>query len=130
MNQLQSENTQLEFNPTKNQAELDSKKQQLKDLETKSKELIKSLPIDTQISILQKEIQTLTNKPAKTKVEEALLDSKRKELDELLKKQSNSNTNSDKPSDRIALYIGLGITVILLVLVIFIIARVRKKRTT
>ena len=127
MNQLQSEIQQLESNPTQNQEELDSKKQQLKDLETKSKELTKSLPLDTQITILQKEIQTLINKPSKTKAEESLLDSKKKELEELLRKQSNT-INNDKSGDKTALYWGIGIVGVLVVLGIFIIARIRKRK--
>src|ERR1043166_8760982 len=99
MNQLQSEIQQLESNPTKNQEELDSKKQQLKDLETKSKELTKSLPLDTQISILEKEI----------------------------KKQSNSNTNNANPSDKTILYLGLGIIGVVLIGLAFILLRKKRK---
>jgi hypothetical protein len=39
MNQLLSEITHLGFNPTKNQAELDSKRKKLKELEEREKEL-------------------------------------------------------------------------------------------
>ncbi|CAG8511284.1 7137_t:CDS:1 [Ambispora gerdemannii] len=130
MNQLQSEITQLESNPAKNQTELDSKKKQLAELETKEKELTKSLPLTTQISILQKEIQTLTNKPTKTKAEERVLESKKQELAELLRKQNDSNTNNAKPSDKTKLYIGLGIVGVVLLISLFIFIRKHKKRPT
>ncbi|CAI2178292.1 15689_t:CDS:2 [Funneliformis geosporum] len=114
--QLLSEIMQLEQNPTNsNIQELDSKKQQLKALETKSKELIKPLPLDTQITILQKEIKVLESKPTKNPLEEVLLADKKKELAELLKKQSNSHVNNAKPSDKTALYIGLGVIGVVLV---------------
>ena len=116
--------TQLETNPTTNQAELAAKKQQLQELETKEKELTKSLPLTTQISLLEKEIQTLTNKPTKTKAEERVLESKKKELEELLKKQNN--TTETKPNDKIGLYIGCGMVGIVLLL-IFILTKNRKK---
>ncbi|CAI2184648.1 4132_t:CDS:10 [Funneliformis geosporum] len=97
-------------NPTSsNSQELDSKKQQLKDLETKAKELIKPLPLDTQITILQKEIKILETKATKNSLEEVLLSSKKKELEELLKRQNNSNINNSKPADKVILYIGCGI---------------------
>ncbi|CAH1755632.1 7369_t:CDS:2, partial [Entrophospora sp. SA101] len=51
--QLQSEIMKLETNPSQNQVELAAKKQQLKNLETKQKELDKSLPLTTQITNLQ-----------------------------------------------------------------------------
>ncbi|CAH1756452.1 3923_t:CDS:10 [Entrophospora sp. SA101] len=107
--QLLTEIMQLEQNATnpQNQAELAAKKQQLTELENKQKELTQSLPITTQIAILEREIKELTNKPTRTATEEALLTSKKQELAELLAKQSNSNTNNAKPSDKTALYIEL-----------------------
>ncbi|CAI2187226.1 8988_t:CDS:2 [Funneliformis geosporum] len=96
----------LEQNPNPNSQELDSKKQQLKALKTKSKELIKPLPLDTQITILQKEIKALTSKSTKTKAEESILASKKQELEELLKKQKKPNATETNPSNRTALYIG------------------------
>ncbi|CAI2185954.1 15962_t:CDS:2 [Funneliformis geosporum] len=113
--QLLFEIMQLEQNSTKNQAELDSKKQQLKELGTKSKELIKPLPLDTQITILQKEIQVLTSKSTKTKAEEVLLADKRKELNELLSKKNNLSTTNAKPTDKTALYVGLGVIGVVLI---------------
>ncbi|CAI2164807.1 1565_t:CDS:2 [Funneliformis geosporum] len=82
----------LEQNPNSNSQELNSKKQQLKDLETKSKELIKPLPLDTQITILQKEIQVLTSKSTKTKVEEKVLEKEAKDSANLLGKELDSET--------------------------------------
>src|SRR5206468_75927 len=128
--QLLSEITTLETNPTKTpaqQADLTTKKQQLKELEDQEKELTKSLPIETQITNLEREIKELENKPTRTQVEEALLTEKKKELEELLKKQQGANTNIAKPKDKTALYVGLGIVGVVLVLSIFIIARIRKK---
>ncbi|CAI2194642.1 15032_t:CDS:2, partial [Funneliformis geosporum] len=114
--QLLSEIMQLESNPTNsNSQELDSKKQQLKDLETKAKELIKPLPLDTQITILQKEIQVLESKPTKNPLEKALLVDKKKKLAELLSKQDNSNTNNSEPSVKTALYIGSGVIGVILI---------------
>ncbi|CAI2180950.1 14915_t:CDS:2 [Funneliformis geosporum] len=97
----------LEQNPTNSNSrqELDSKKQQLKVLETKAKELIKPLPLDTQITILQKEIKVLTNKSTKTKAEEVLLVDKRKQLNELLGGKNNSFTTNAKSGDKTTLYI-------------------------
>src|SRR5688500_16671520 len=109
MNQLLSQISNLESNPSKNQSELASKKQQLQELQSKEKELTKSLPLDTQITILQREIKSLESKPTKSKTEQSLLDSKKQELEELLKKQSGSNTNEHKPSDKTALIIGCGV---------------------
>ncbi|CAI2175618.1 14552_t:CDS:2 [Funneliformis geosporum] len=124
--QLLSEIMQLESNPTSsNIQELDSKKQQLKTLETKSKELIKLLPLDTQITILQKEIKLLESKPTKNHLEKVLLTDKKKELAELLSKKNNSTTNNAKPSDKTGLYIGLGAIGILVVFGIFILVRTR-----
>jgi len=76
---------------------------------------------------LQTEITNLENKPNKTQEEQALLDSKQKELGELLKRQSDSNANTAKHSDKIGLYVGCGMVGIILVLIIFIMARIRKK---
>ncbi|CAG8568590.1 4150_t:CDS:2 [Ambispora leptoticha] len=98
MNQLQSEITQLESNPAKNQAELESKRKKLKELEEKEKQLFKSLPITTQISNLKREIKDLENKSTRTKAEEALLTKKKKQLAELLKKQQDANTNNSAKS--------------------------------
>ncbi|CAI2187186.1 6300_t:CDS:10 [Funneliformis geosporum] len=127
--QLLSEIMQLEQNPTNsNSQELDSKKQQLKDLETQSKELIKFLPIETQITILQKEIQVLTSKSTKTKAEQTILESKKQELAELLKKQSNSHVNNAKPTDKTALIVGGGIFIIFTLLLILILARNHQKK--
>src|SRR5207248_9693803 len=95
--------------------------------ESKEKNLTKLLPINTQITILQKEIQELTNKPAKTKSEERVLDSKKKELAELLKEQNSSNTNAAKPSDKTALYVGCGVVGIFTLLLIFILTKNRKR---
>lgn len=55
------------------------------DEDNQEKTLTKSL-IDTQISIQQKEIKDLENKPNKTQAEEELLADKKKQLEELLKK--------------------------------------------
>src|SRR4051794_33668076 len=88
--QLLSQIHQLESNPTTNQTELDSKKQQLQDLQSKEKQLITSLPLDTQITILEREIKELSNKPSKTKAEEALLTNKKKELERLLSEKNKS----------------------------------------
>ena len=119
---------QLESNPSKNQAELDAKRQQLAELEIKSKELINSLPIDTQITILEKEIKELNNKSNKTQTEQALLDSKKQELDRLLVEKNKSNTT--KPSDKTILYWGVGIvgTLILLLITIILARNHQKKR--
>ncbi|CAI2178337.1 3483_t:CDS:2 [Funneliformis geosporum] len=106
--QLLSEIMNLEQNPNSNSQELDSKKQQLKALETKSKELIKSLPIETQIAILHKEIKVLENKSNKNHLEKTLLTDKKKELAELLSRKNNSHANNAKLSDKTGLYIGLG----------------------
>ena len=114
--QLRSQISQLEQNPTnsENQAELAAKKQKLAELETKAKELTKSLPLTTQISLLEREIKALSDKSTKTKAEESILESKKKELEELLKKQNSSTGKTDK-SDKIGLYIGCGVVVVALV---------------
>src|SRR6185437_3951583 len=93
--QLQSEIRQLETNPTspQNQTELANKRKQLQEIVTREKNLNKSLPLNTQISLLEREIKELENKSNKTPTEQTLLDSKKKRLEELLKKQSDSNTN-------------------------------------
>jgi hypothetical protein len=119
---------QLEQNPTNNQTELDSKKQKLKELQDQEKTLTKSLPTNTQITLLKKEIKDLENKSNKTQTEQALLDSKKKELEELLKKQSNSNATDNKPSDRTGLYVGLGIVGIVLIFGVFIMTIIRKRK--
>jgi hypothetical protein len=64
-------------------------------------------------NILEREINQLENK-SRTKAEEALLIIKKRELGELLKKQSNA-TNNVKPSDKTALYVGCGIVGVVLV---------------
>ena len=130
MNQLSIEISNLEQKPTNpnNQAELNSKKQQLKELQDQEKTLFKSLPLDTQISILQKEIKELENKPFKTKAEQALLDGKKKELEELLKKQNKSNAAETKTNDRTGLYIGCGIVGTLILLFTIVLVRNRQKR--
>ncbi|CAG8575009.1 10836_t:CDS:2 [Ambispora leptoticha] len=115
MNQLQSEITQLESNPAKNQAELESKRKKLKELQEKEKQLFKSLPITTQISNLKREIKQLENKSTRTKAEEVLLSEKKKALAELLKKQQGANTDNAKPTDKTALYIGLAIGAVVLI---------------
>ncbi|CAI2186443.1 10001_t:CDS:10 [Funneliformis geosporum] len=124
--QLQSEIMQLEQNATnpENQSELESKKKQLKDLEDKQKKIDQQLTLTIQITILQREINQLTNKPTRTATEEALLTSKKKELEELLRKRGNSNTtnNSDK-GDKTALIIGCGVFCLFTLLLIFILAR-------
>ncbi|CAI2189537.1 10682_t:CDS:2, partial [Funneliformis geosporum] len=109
-------NSNLKQSPTSsNNQELDAKKQQLKDLQSKEKSLTKSLPIDTQISILQKEISNLEKNSNKNHIETALLADKKQQLAELLKKQSNSDANTTKPSDKTALYVGLGIIGVVLI---------------
>ncbi|CAG8690309.1 14263_t:CDS:2, partial [Ambispora leptoticha] len=110
-----SEITQLESNPAKNQAELESKKKRLKELQDQEKQLTASLPLNTQITILQKEIKQLESKSTRTKVEEVLLSEKKKELEELLKKQNNSDTNNAKPTDKTALVIGCGVVATILI---------------
>src|SRR4051812_29416724 len=97
-----------------NQSELDSKKQQLVELQVKEKELTKSLPLDTQISILEKEIKSLENKSTKSKTEQSILESKKKELEELLTNKGNKdNARENKgKGDEIALIMGGGIVVI------------------
>src|SRR5207248_1376712 len=85
---LLSQIHQLDSLPTKSpqqQAELDSKKQKLKELEEKEKKLTKLLPLDTQITILEREIRELEGKSNKSEAEEALLVEKKKELEKLLK---------------------------------------------
>ena len=54
------------------------------------------------ITILEKEIKELNNKSNKTQTEQALLDSKKQELDRLLVEKNKSNTT--KPSDKTILY--------------------------
>jgi len=126
--QLQSEITQLEVNPTnpEQQILLESKKKKLAELETKQKQLDKSLPLTAQISNLQREIKNLEKKPTRNQTEQALLTSKKKELAELLAKQSN--TAGTKPNDKTALAIGCGIVGVLALLLIFVLAKNRKKR--
>ena len=119
---------QLEQNPTNNQTELDSKRKKLKELQDQEKPLLKSLPIDTQITILQKEIKELESKLNKTQTEQALLDSKKRELEELLKKQNNANTTDNKPSDRTGLYIGLGIVGTLVLLFTIVLVRNHQRK--
>ncbi|CAJ0855592.1 17270_t:CDS:2 [Entrophospora sp. SA101] len=114
--QLRSQIRQLETNPTQNQAELAAKKQQLKDLENKQKESDQQLPLTTQITILEREIKELEGK-SRTQAEEALLISKKKELEELLKKQSDS-IGKENNYDKTALVIGCGVIGVLLVLMI------------
>src|SRR6266511_1356230 len=127
--QLLSEITQLEVNPTnpEQQILLESKKKKLAELETKQKQLDKSLPLTAQISNLQREIKNLEIKKFRNQVEEVLLTSKKKELAELLAKQNGANTNSAKPSDKTALYVGGGIICCLVLLLIFILKRNSKK---
>lgn len=127
--QLQSEIRQLETNPTspQNQTELANKRKQLQEIVTREKNLNKSLPLNTQISLLEREIKELENKSNKTPTEQTLLDSKKKRLEELLKKQSDSNTNSSKPSDKTGFYIGCGVIGLFALLLIFILARNRQK---
>src|SRR5436305_7077784 len=81
MNNLHSEISNLESNPTKNQTLLESKKKELAALEKKEKKLTAALPLDTQISILAKEVKALENKSAKTKAEEKVLGEKKRELE-------------------------------------------------
>jgi hypothetical protein len=129
--QLNSQITFLESNSIKTsaqQVELESKRKRLQELQDQEKTLFKSLPIDTQISILRKEIKELSNKSSKTKAEQALLESKKKELDRLLAEKNKSNTMRPKPSDKTTLIICLGIVTIFLIFGIFIIARIRKKK--
>ncbi|CAG8608389.1 5800_t:CDS:2 [Ambispora gerdemannii] len=114
--QLRSQISSLEQNLNKTptqQADLTKKKEKLQELE---KALTKSLPLSTQISILEREIKSLASKSTRTQVEEALLTSKKKQLAELLKKQNNSDANSTKPSDKTAFYIGLGMGGVFLIL--------------
>ncbi|CAG8616801.1 185_t:CDS:2 [Ambispora leptoticha] len=127
MNQLQSEITQLESNPAKNQAELESKRKKLKELQDREKTLTKSLPLNTQITILQKEIKQLENKSTRTKAEEALLSEKKKQLEELLKKQQVAN--NAKPTDKTALYIGLAIGAVVLIGLVVILNYPKEKRS-
>ena len=106
--------------------DLSNKQQQLKELEEQEKELTKSLPLTTQISLLEREIKVLASKSTRTKVEEKILESKKKELAELLKKQGSSTGKADK-GDKTVLYLGLGITGILLILGVLIWIRTRKR---
>src|SRR6266511_3303510 len=64
--QLLTEIMQLEQNPTTNQTELDSKRKQLSELQNKEKTITKSLLLETQISLLGREIKELENKPTRT----------------------------------------------------------------
>ena len=87
-----------------------------------------SLPLDTQITILQKEIKELNSKSSKSKVEQSILDSKKRELERLLGKKDKGNAVESKDkSNKTALIIGCSVIGILLILSIFIIARTRKK---
>ncbi|CAG8684002.1 2409_t:CDS:10, partial [Gigaspora margarita] len=106
--------TTLETNSNKTpqqEQDLTNKKQKLKELEDKVEELDQQLPLTTQIANLQQEIKQLTNKPTRTKAEEALLAEKKKKLEELLKKQNSSHTNNSGKGDKTALYIGCGVVV-------------------
>lgn len=132
-NQLQSQQSQLlaqimqlEQNPTNNQAELEAKRKQLKELQNQEKELNKSLPLSTQISILEREIKRLEQQTTRTPAEESLLATKRKQLAELLRKQ-NSNANNPDQGNRTMLYIGIGTFGLFTLLLIFILARNRQK---
>src|SRR5947207_15863921 len=74
--QLRTQITQLDSLPTKTpqqQADLDSKKQKLKELEEKEKNLTKLLPLETQISILEREIRELEGKSSRNREEERVL---------------------------------------------------------
>jgi hypothetical protein len=126
--QLRSQIMNLEQNPTKNQTELATKKKKLVELETKEKELTQSLPLTTQITILEREIKTLTQKPTRTQTEEAFLTSKKKELAELLAKQNSSNTNTAKPSDKTAFILGCGIIAVVLISLVLILVRKNKNK--
>ncbi|CAG8532520.1 2973_t:CDS:2 [Ambispora gerdemannii] len=103
--QLLTEITTLEQNPTPNQTELEAKKKKLRELQDQEKQLSASLPLTTQISILEREIKELENKSIRTQAEETFLTSKKKELDKLLKKQDSANTNNTQPSDKTVLAI-------------------------
>ncbi|CAG8653633.1 6799_t:CDS:2, partial [Ambispora leptoticha] len=74
-----NDSKQNSTNP-ENQAQLEEKKQQLKELQEKEQQLFKSLPITTQISNLKREIKQLESKSTRTKAEETLLTEKKKAL--------------------------------------------------
>ncbi len=118
---------QLETNPSQNQAELENKRKKLAELENKQKKLDQQLPLTTQITNLQAEINQLTNKPTRNQVQEALLESKKKQLAKLLKKQSNT-TNSAKLSNKTALAVGCGIFGVILIGLALILVRKNKNK--
>ncbi|CAJ0749040.1 22839_t:CDS:2, partial [Entrophospora sp. SA101] len=96
------------------QSDLDTKKQQLKDLENKQKELEKPLDLTVLITKLQSEIKQLEKKTNRTEAEENSLQIKKKQLAELLAKQNNkfycfltneipvseSNINNDEEEEK------------------------------
>ncbi|CAG8776967.1 6488_t:CDS:2, partial [Gigaspora margarita] len=123
--------TTLESNPTKTpqqQEDLTKKKAKLKELEEKEKELSKSLPLDIQITNLEREIRELENKSTRTSEEETLLATKKKELVRLLaeqKKNSSTGENNGK-SDKTDLYVGVGVVIVVLVgLVLILVVKIK-----